>query len=141
MFVRSVSAIAWSLFAVGALAAPSPSAVPENASLTSAEIAQAIRTDSITIPTPGETFAALGKPAKPDWTSFYRGPIATSYKTRAQIALNLGGLIADGFIAVEAQDSQQVKNIGRRHFENGEGARRERKYSRARQQHQPVRRE
>jgi len=26
--------------------------------------------------------------------------------------LNLGGLIADGFIAVEAQDSQQVKNIG-----------------------------
>ena len=30
----------------------------------------------------------------------------------AQIALNLGGLIADGFIAIEAQDSQQVKNIG-----------------------------
>src|SRR4029450_5347828 len=29
-----------------------------------------------------------------------------------QIALNLGGLIADGFIAVEAKDSQQVKNIG-----------------------------
>ena len=28
------------------------------------------------------------------------------------IALNLGGLIADGFIAVEAQDGQQVKNIG-----------------------------
>ena len=26
--------------------------------------------------------------------------------------MNLGGLIADGFIAVEAQDSQQVKNIG-----------------------------
>jgi hypothetical protein len=31
---------------------------------------------------------------------------------RAQIALNIGGLIADGFIAVEAQDTQQVKNIG-----------------------------
>src|SRR5207253_4286355 len=26
--------------------------------------------------------------------------------------LNLGGLIADGFIAVEAKDGQQVKNIG-----------------------------
>jgi hypothetical protein len=26
--------------------------------------------------------------------------------------MNLGGLIADGFIAVEAQDSQQVKNTG-----------------------------
>ena len=35
-----------------------------------------------------------------------------TYRNRAQIALNLGGLIADGFIAVEAQDSQQVKNIG-----------------------------
>ena len=35
-----------------------------------------------------------------------------TYRNRAQIALNLGGLIADGFIAVEAQDAQQVKNIG-----------------------------
>ena len=35
-----------------------------------------------------------------------------TYRDRAQIALNLGGLIADGFIAVEAKDSQQVKNIG-----------------------------
>ena len=35
-----------------------------------------------------------------------------NYKTRPQIALNIGGLIADGFIAVEAQDTQQVKNIG-----------------------------
>jgi len=29
------------------------------------------------------------------------------------MALNLGTLIADGYIAVEAQDGQQVKNIGR----------------------------
>lgn len=41
-----------------------------------------------------------------------RGPVATTYKNRPQIALNLGSLIADGFIAVEAKDSQQVKNIG-----------------------------
>src|SRR5438128_8315513 len=41
-----------------------------------------------------------------------RGPVATTYKNRPQIALNHGSLIADGFIAVEAQDSQQVKNIG-----------------------------
>lgn len=101
------------LFLSGAMAAsPSPTASPGVIGLSPEQMAQAIKTDSITIPTPGETFAALAKPAKPDWTSTYRGPIATSYKTRAQIALNLGGLIADGFIAVEAQDSQQVKNIG-----------------------------
>ncbi len=75
-------------------------------------MAQAIKTDAVTIPTPGELFSALGKPAKPDWASRYRGPIPMNYKTRAQIALNLGGLIADGFIAIEAQDSQQVKNTG-----------------------------
>jgi hypothetical protein len=76
------------------------------------QLAKAIRLDSISIPTPGELFAALEKPGKPNWVGQMRGPIATTYKNRAQIALNLGSLIADGFIAVEAKDSQQVKNIG-----------------------------
>lgn len=76
------------------------------------QMAKAIRLDSISIPTPGELFAALEKPGKPNWVGQMRGPIATGYKNRAQIALNLGSLIADGFIAVEAKDSQQVKNIG-----------------------------
>jgi hypothetical protein len=80
--------------------------------LSPAEIAHAIKSDSVTIPTPGELFAALSEPAKPDWASYYRGPIPVNYRTRTQIALNLGGLIADGFIAIEAQDTQQVKNIG-----------------------------
>jgi hypothetical protein len=111
------------LLAGEVFAAPKPKASPSAtaakttadvsmAALSSSEMAQAVKTDSVTIPTPGELFAALGKPAKPDWASRYRGPIAMNYKTRTQIALNLGGLIADGFIAVEAQDTQQVKNIG-----------------------------
>src|SRR6202047_331626 len=84
----------------------------EPARLPPDQLAKAIRNESISIPTPGELFAALEKPGKPNWTGQYRGPISTTYSNRAQIALNLGGLIADGFIAVEAQDSQQVKNIG-----------------------------
>ena len=76
------------------------------------QLAKAVRTDSISIPTPGELFAALEKPGKTDWASQYRGPMTMTYRNRAQIALNLGGLIADGFIAVEAKDGQQVKNIG-----------------------------
>jgi len=76
------------------------------------QLAKAVRHDSISIPTPGELFAALEKPGKPNWSGQYRPPIPTTYRNRAQIALNLGGLIADGFIAVEAKDSQQVKNIG-----------------------------
>ena len=92
--------------AAGALLGAQP------AKLASDQMAKAARTDAITILTPGELFAALQKPGKPNWTGAYRGPIPTTYKNRAQLALNLGGLIADGFIAVEAQDSQQVKNIG-----------------------------
>jgi hypothetical protein len=84
----------------------------EPARLPADQLAKAIRNESISIPTPGELFAALEKPGKPNWTGQYRGPIPMTYRNRAQIALNLGGLIADGFIAVEAKDSQQVKNIG-----------------------------
>jgi hypothetical protein len=87
-------------------------AAPEPVQLTPDQVAKAIKTDTITIPTPGELFAALGKPGKVDWPSQYRAPMPMTYRNRAQIALNLGGLIADGFIAVEAQDAQQVKNIG-----------------------------
>jgi hypothetical protein len=76
------------------------------------QLAKAVRSDSFSIPTPGELFAALEKPGKTNWSSHYRGPMSMTYRNRAQIALNLGGLIADGFIAVEAKDSQQVKNIG-----------------------------
>jgi hypothetical protein len=96
-----------SVFLAGALLAADPGHLaPE-------QLAKAAHTDSMTIPTPGELFAAMQKPGnKPNWTGAYRPPIPTTYKDRAQIALNLGGLIADGFIAVEAQDSQQVKNIG-----------------------------
>jgi hypothetical protein len=117
MFVRKLATIAPLLCSVAALATPTPSPAPNansapSASLSAEQMGQAIKLDEVTIPTPGELFAALREPAKPDWPSVFRGPVPINYKTRAQIALNLGGLIADGFIAVEAQDTQQVKNIG-----------------------------
>jgi hypothetical protein len=94
------------------LASASSALAAEPAPLPPDQLAKAIKTDAMTIPTPGELFAALEKPGKPDWAGQYRTPIPMTYRNRAQIALNLGGLIADGFIAVQAQDSQQVKNIG-----------------------------
>lgn len=77
------------------------------------EVSSAVKVDALSIPTPGELMAALQKVGKPDWTGQYRAPIATTFTSRPQMALNLGGLIADGYIAVEAEDAQQVKNIGR----------------------------
>ncbi|HEY3660309.1 MAG TPA: hypothetical protein VGK91_03685 [Candidatus Udaeobacter sp.] len=94
------------------VAAISAVAAEEGQHLSSDQMAKAAKSDSITVPTPGELFAALGKAGKVNWSAQYRAPIPTTYGNRAQIALNLGGLIADGFIAVEAKDGQQVKNIG-----------------------------
>ena len=84
----------------------------ETGRISADQLAKAAMSDSISIPTPGELFAALEKGGKTNWAGQYRGPIPVTYRDRAQIALNLGGLIADGFIAVEAKDGQQVKNIG-----------------------------
>lgn len=65
----------------------------------------------IRVPSPVELFTALGKVS--DWQSLYRKPIPTNFTSRPQIALNLGGLLADGYLAGTAEDSQQVKNIGK----------------------------
>jgi len=89
------------------------SAAGEATPLTPAEIAGAARTDDLSIPMPGEFLASLNKVGKIDWTKMFRPPIATNYTSRAQMALNLGGLIADGYIAIEAEDAPQVKNIGK----------------------------
>jgi hypothetical protein len=89
--------------------APNPAVSP----LTQEEIKAAVTIDSLTVPTAGEFFKAIDKTGKPNWVSQYRPPPPISGVNRAQMALNLGTLIADGFIAVEAQDGQQVKNVGR----------------------------
>ena len=76
-------------------------------------MASAITTDAVTIPTPGELFAALNKQCKPNWIASAADRSTRPTPTARRSALNLGGLIADGYIAVEAQDGQQVKNLGR----------------------------
>src|SRR5256886_5207613 len=106
--IRLVNLVVLTLF-TGVFAA---AGAGETGHLSAEQLAKAVRSDSISIPTPGELFAALGKSGKTNWAGQYRGPIPATYRNRAQIALNLGGLIADGFIAVEAKDGQQVKNIG-----------------------------
>jgi len=90
-----------------------PAATEPLTPLTRQEIDSAARIDSVTVPSPGELMTALAKEAKPNWQSEYRPPIPTTFSSRAQIALNVGGLIADGYIALEAEDRQQVKNIGK----------------------------
>jgi hypothetical protein len=89
------------------------SAAADATPLTPEEMTGAARTDGLSVPMPGEFMAAVNKLGKIDWLSKVRLPVGTSYTSRAQMALNLGGLIADGYVAIEAQDSMQVKNVGR----------------------------
>ncbi len=68
--------------------------------------------EDVVVPLPGEVFTALDKLGSPNWHDVLR-PTAPQMERRPQIALELGAVIAEGFIAVEAKDAEQVKKIGR----------------------------
>src|SRR5215207_6512689 len=83
------------------------------AALTKEQIATAVADERISLPMPGELFAALDKQGRIDWSALLRKTPSGTFTSRQQIALNLGALVADGYLAVEAQDKQQVKNIAK----------------------------
>jgi hypothetical protein len=74
---------------------------------------QAKLIDDVVVPVPSEVFTVLDKLSSPNWHSVLRQIDASPIGERPQVALQLGTVIAEGFIAVEAQDSEEVKNIGR----------------------------
>lgn len=69
--------------------------------------------DPLSVPCPGEVFAALNKVSRPNWANLVTSASAPVTDDRAQLALAVGVLAADGYVAVEARNGQQVKNIGR----------------------------
>jgi len=89
-----------------AVSAPAPT-------MTQPQIASAVCSDSFTIPSPGEFFAAIGKVGQTNWSQLVGVPSSPNTTSRAQISLALGVMVTDGYIAVEAQDGQSVKNLGK----------------------------
>jgi len=81
--------------------------------LTGEQITGATFIENLSIPNAGELFAAFNKLGKHDWGSHFRKPPAAPLLSRPQIALSIGVLIADGFLAAEAQNRQEVKNVSR----------------------------
>ncbi len=79
--------------------------------LTKEEVATALETESFSLPMPGELFAALSKTGTLDWSTALRKTPAGVFTNRPQIALNLGALVADGYLAVEAKDKAQVRRV------------------------------
>ena len=77
--------------------------------------AQSKMIEDVVVPIPSEIFAVLDKLGRPNW-SVVEHPmsgVAQPLGEQPQIALQLGGVIAEGFIAVEAEDANEVKQIGK----------------------------
>jgi hypothetical protein len=68
--------------------------------------------DEVVVPVPSEIFSVLDKLGSPNWKAEMRDNLGKNTGNRAQVALLLGTVIADGFIAVEAENSESVKQIG-----------------------------
>ena len=67
----------------------------------------------VLVPVPSEIFGVLDKLGNPNWKAQLRLSKTHTPEDRAQIALLLGSVIAEGFIAVEAEDTERVKDLGR----------------------------
>jgi hypothetical protein len=70
--------------------------------------------ERVVVPVPSEVFAVLDKLGKPNWPEVLKAQksAAEPVGSERQISLLLGTVIAEGFIAVEAENAPEVKNIG-----------------------------
>ena len=67
------------------------------------------------VPVPDKIFASLDKFQKSNWKNVRRLELTHCRPgdEQAQTALRLGATIAEGFVAVEAEDVSEVKDIGK----------------------------
>jgi hypothetical protein len=72
------------------------------------------RVEDVVVPLPNEVFGALNKLGGVNWREYVRNEKGSNFTERPRIALLLGAVIADGFIAVQAEDAPTVKEIGQR---------------------------
>src|SRR5207302_8136989 len=72
------------------------------------------KVEDVVVPLSNEVFGALNKLGSVNWKEYVRSDKGTNFTERPRIALLLGTVIADGFIAVQAEDAPAVKEIGQR---------------------------
>src|SRR5215475_13138793 len=77
---------------------------------------QAKQVHGLAVPVPKEIFRSLDQFRDANWSAVKRPEVARwkSHGDQAQIATLLGVVTAEGFIAMEAKDSTELKNIGNR---------------------------
>jgi hypothetical protein len=110
-FVVSAPKLCFFILAVAAIPAFAQRSATQNSQLPS----QAREVHGVAVPVPKEIFRSLDQFQDANWRTVKRPEVAR-WKSRgdqAQIATLLGVVIAEGFIAMEAEDSSEVKNLGR----------------------------
>lgn len=71
--------------------------------------------EKVVVPIPAEIFAVLDKLDEPDWNGgIDLPPERDRGGERSSLALTFGGLVAEGFVAVQAKNSEAIEKIGRR---------------------------
>lgn len=75
---------------------------------------QAKPIEGILVPVPKEIFSTLDQFRNVNWRAVQRPEVVRwkSHGDQTQIALLLGVVVAEGFVAMEAEDSTEVKNVG-----------------------------
>jgi hypothetical protein len=97
-----------------ALAASCPAEPPSHIDVSAFPPASKL-IDDVVVPVPSEIFRVLDRLGKPHWEDVLRPSksLAKAPGEQAQTALLLGTVIAEGFIAVEATNTAEVKEIGK----------------------------
>jgi hypothetical protein len=110
-FVMSAPKLCFFVLAVPVITAVAQTSSEENSQLPS----QAKQVYGVAVPVPKEIFRSLDQFRDANWSAVKRPEVARwkSHGDQAQIATLLGVVIAEGFIAMEAEDSTEVKNLGR----------------------------
>jgi hypothetical protein len=109
-FVMSVPTL-YFFFLVAAIPAFAQTPSEQNSQLPS----QARQVQGIAVPVPKEIFRSLDQFRDANWRAIRRPEVVNwkSHGNQAQIATLLGVVIAEGFIAMEAEDPTEVKDLGR----------------------------
>lgn len=69
--------------------------------------------DEVVVPVPSEIFSVLDKLGSPNWKDEVRKTKLPDTTDRMELSLVFGLVVAEGFVAVQAQDKQSVEDIGR----------------------------
>lgn len=103
--IELLAITALSLAVTGARAGKVPQALP----------VQSKPVQNVVVPIPREIFRSLDQFANSNWRAVQRLEVGSwkPHGDQSRIALQLGVVIAEGFIAVEAQDAAQLKDLGR----------------------------